>query len=133
MTSKLESPQSKCTCQHMVKSHKVNIKKTFMALSYQANDLWLAETAGDIITSQPNPQTNLPQISKLKDFNFDVQEGVTYSALWRDINSRSDPNAAFWNGDYLKGTFIKIKLTAQNNKGSYLYLPTCNYIISPRN
>lgn len=104
-----------------------------MALSYQANDYWLSETAGDILTSQPNPQTNLPQISKLKQFNFDIQEGVYYAGLQKDINSRVNPNDAWYNGDELKGVWMQIKLTAQNNKNSYLYLPTLSWSVSPRN
>jgi len=117
----------------LVYNDKANIKKTFMALSYQANDYWLSETVGDILTSQPNPQTNLPQISKLKQFNFDIQEGLYYAALQKDINSRVNPNDAWYNGDELKGTWIQLKFTAQNNKNSYLYLPTISWIPSPRN
>jgi len=117
----------------LVYNDKVNIKKTFMALSYQANDYWLSETAGDILTSQPNPQTNFPQISKLKQFNFDIQEGLYYAGLQKDINSRANPNDAWYNGDELKGVWIQVKFTAQNNKNSYLYLPSISWIPSPRN
>lgn len=110
-----------------------NIKKTFMALSYQANVKWTCENDGDILTNQPNPQTGFTQISKLKDFDFNVQEGVYYAAFKRDINSGTNPLDAWYNGDYLKGTNIQVQFTYNGSDYAYLFLPTLNWIVSPRN
>lgn len=111
----------------------VQVKKTFMALSYEGNQLWTAPNDGDILTSQPNVQTGLPQISKLKDFDFNIQEGLYYAGMKRDINSRSNPLDAWYNGDYLKGTNVRIKLTYIGNDFAWLFLPSLNWIPSPRN
>ncbi len=117
----------------LVFNEMINIKKTFMSLSYQANDYWLAQMAGDILTSQLNAQTGKPQISQLKQFNFDIQEGLYYAGLQKDMNSRANMLDAWYNGDYLKGVWLLVKLTALNNNNSYLYLPTLNISPSPRN
>ncbi len=111
----------------------VNIKKTFDALAYQGNQHWTAETLGDIITSQPNPQTNLPQISSLKQFDFDIQEGLYYAGLKRDANSMADARLALCEGDFLKGTWCKVKLTYKGNDYAFLYLPYIKYSVSQRN
>lgn len=112
---------------------KILLKKTFLALSYQANKLWTAPNDDDITTSQPNPQTGLPQISKLKDFNFEVQEGIYYAALLKDINSRQDKLAAWHNGDELKGTWLQVTLQYSGNNFVYLYLPYIAFALSGRN
>lgn len=112
---------------------KILIKKTFLSLSYQSNQLWTADNDTDILTSQPNPQTNLPQISKLKSFNFDVQEGVYYAALKKDINSRANALSAWHNGDELKGVWIELKLEYKGSNFAYLYLPYIGYSLSGRN
>lgn len=112
---------------------KVLLKKTFLALSYQANQYWVAPEDGDITTSQPNPQTNLPQISKLKSFNFDIQEGIYNAALQKDINSRTNGIDAWHNGDELKGVWVELKLQYLGSNFSYIYLPYISYSMSGRN
>jgi hypothetical protein len=109
------------------------IKKTFEALAYQANQYWVADTNGDILTSQPNEQTGLPQVSQLKQIDFEVNEGVYYAGLLCDANSGLDPQEALVNGDILKGVWIQIKLTYKGSDFSYLYLPYIKSDLSPRN
>ena len=117
----------------LVFNDKENIKKTWMSLAYQSNQLWTAATKGDIITSQTNPQTGQEQESRLKDFNFSIEENVRYAALLRDMNSRQNELDAWYNGDYLKGTNMVLKLSYIGNEFSWLYLPTINWIPSPKN
>lgn len=112
---------------------KIAIKKTYEALAYQANQYWVAPVNGDITTSQPNPQTNLPQISQLKQVDFDIEEGLYYAAFLRDANSKSDAREALVNGDYLKGVWLECKLTYQGSDFATLFTPYVKYDVSPRN
>jgi hypothetical protein len=117
----------------LVYNDKVQIKKTFEALAYQGNQYWVAPVNGDIVTSQPNPQTGMAQISQLKEVDFDIEEGLRYAAFWRDANSMSDAREALVNGDFLKGTSIEVKLTYYGNDFANLYLPYVKYDLSSRN
>jgi hypothetical protein len=117
----------------LVFNDKIAIKKTYEALAYQGNQYWTSPTNGDIVTSQPNPQTGLPQISQLKEFDFDIEEGLRYAAFWRDANSMMDAREALVNGDFLKGTSIEVKLTYYGNDFANLYLPYVKYDLSSRN
>ena len=117
----------------IVFNNQVQVKKTFLALSYQANQIWQSPTNGDILTSQINGQTNLPQISQLKDVDFEIQEYLKYAALLRDANSGIDAQLALVNGDELKGVWAKIKLTYLGSQFAWLFLPTLTLIPSPRN
>lgn len=117
----------------IVFNDKVGLKKTPLAIGYQSNVLWTAPENGDILTSQPNSQTGMPQISKLKDFNFSIIEGEYIASLQRDINSRANPLDAWYNGDYLKGVWMQIKLTYHGNDFAYLYLPYMKYEVSNPN
>lgn len=112
---------------------KIAIKKTYQSLSYQANNVWTAPIEGDIISSQPNPQTGLVQTSVLRDFDFDVQEGLYYAALNFDMNSLPNKIQAIYEGDFLKGVWLQVKLTCFSSEYSWLYLPTLNWLPSPRN
>lgn len=112
---------------------KVNIKKTFHSVSYQGNQLWVSPTNGDITTSQPNPQTGLPQISQLKGVDFEIMEGLYYAALLRDANSGSVAGTALLEGDFLKGTYLIWKMGYTGSELATLLLPTVNYSISQRN
>lgn len=117
----------------LVFNDKVQVKKTFEALAYQANQHWIADVNGDINTSQPNEQTGLPQISQLKQVDIELQEGLYYGAFLRDANSMTDARLALQEGDYLKGVWIEIKLTYKGSNFSYLYLPYIKWDLSPRN
>jgi hypothetical protein len=86
-------------------------KKTFIALSYQANGIWAAPE----ITTQLDTYGNTPQSSKLVAANFKRLEGVWHSAFLRDLNSRG----GWLNGASLKGGYLVIKLEAPNDGGYY--------------
>lgn len=117
----------------LVYNDKVAIKKTFDAIAYQGNQKWISPVNGDVVTSQPNPQTNLPQISNLIAQDYDVSEGLFYAALNRDANSMADAREALVNGDYLKGVWIETKLTYYGSDFATLYLPYIKSEPSPRN
>lgn len=117
----------------IVFNDKINIKKTFEAIAHEGNQYWIADTNGDILTSQPNEQTGLPQISQLKQVDFEINEGLYYGALLRDANSMANPQIALNEGDFLKGVWIQCKLTYKGSDFSYLYLPYVKYEPSPRN
>lgn len=101
------------------------IRKTFQALSYQPfnNALWTAANVGDINTSFYNPQTGLQQISQLIAQDMEIAEGQVNGALKRDANSQTNPTVAINEGDYLKGYWIRVLLTAPNNNFNALFAP----------
>lgn len=117
----------------LVFNDKISVKKTFEALSYQANQYWVADTNGDIITSQTNPQTGQAQVSQLITADFEIQENIRYAAFLRDANSGSNAQLALVDGDILKGVYIVCKLTYKGNNFAYIYAPYINYDNSPRN
>ena len=112
---------------------KIALKKSFLTVAYQSNKIWESPDMGDILTSQPNPQTNLPQVSRLKNFNFEIQEGLFYSNFMKDMNSRQNSLDALYNGDELKGTWIQVRLQYTGSEFSYIYLPYVTYNLSGRN
>lgn len=101
------------------------IRKTYQALSYQAfnNKLWTALNVGDIDTSFYNPQTDLQQISQLITQDFEIVEGQANAAFKRDSNSGPNPALAINEGDYLKGYWIRILLTAPDSGFNALFAP----------
>ncbi len=110
------------------------IKKTFQALSYQpfANKIWIAKTLGDINTSFYNPQTTLQQISALTLGDFEIAEGQANAALQRDANSLANQQLALVNGDYLKGYWIRVLLTAPDNGFNAIFNPRIDWDISTK-
>jgi hypothetical protein len=110
------------------------IKKTYQALSYQPfnNKIWIAKTLGDINTSFYNPQTALQQVSQLIAQDFEIVEGQANAALQRDANSGPNQQLALVNGDYLKGFWIRVLLTAPDNGFNALFSPRIDYDISPK-
>lgn len=117
----------------LVFNDKIVLKKTFLTIAYQANQKWESPEMGDIVTSQPNPQTNLPQVSRLKNFNFEIQEGLFYSNFMKDMNSRQNSLDAWYNGDELKGVWIEVRLQYTGAGFSYVYMPYVTYNLSGRN
>lgn len=93
----------------VVFNDRVAVKKTFNAVGYQSNKNWASPEDGDITTSMVNPQTNLSQISQLKDVDFGLEENVWVAAYLRDSNSGTDEQLALLEGDYLKGVYLKHK------------------------
>lgn len=110
------------------------IKKTFQALSYQSygNKIWTAPGAGDIDTSFFNPQTGLQQISQLFPQDFEIAEGQVNAALKRDINSLSNPALGYNQGDYLKGYWLRVLLTAPDSGFNMLFAPLVRWTPSPK-
>ena len=101
------------------------IRKTFQALSYQPfnNKLWTAKNVGDINTSLYNPQTGLQQISQLIAPDMEIVEGQANAAFLRDANSGLNPAIAINEGDYLKGYWIRVLLTAPDSGFNALFAP----------
>jgi len=110
-----------------------NIKQVFDAIAYQGDQIWSSSNAGDIITSMVNPQTNLRQMSELKEVDYEIQENIRYAAFLRDSNSMLDAQVALVEGDYLIGEWLQIKLTTSWTGFSYFYLPYILTQSSPRN
>jgi len=109
------------------------IKKTYNALAYQSNQIWVAPTNGDINTSMIDPQTQLRQISSLIEQDFEIQENIRYASLLRDANSMADARMALVEGDYLQGNWIEITLTYRGSNFATLYSPYVNFEVNPRN
>lgn len=101
------------------------IRKTFQALSYQPfnNKLWTAANVGDINTSFYNPQTGLQQISQLIAQDMEIVEGQVNAAFKRDANSGLNPAIAINEGDYLKGYWMRMLLTAPDSGFNAIYAP----------
>lgn len=109
----------------LIFNDKEAIRKTFQALSYQPfnNALWTAANVGDISTSFFNPQTGLQQMSQLIAQDMEIVEGQVNAAFLRDANSGPNPAVAINEGDYLKGYWMRILLTAPNNNFNALFTP----------
>lgn len=101
------------------------INKTFQGLSFQVynNKLWTAKSVGDINTSFFNPQTGMQQISQLIAPDFQIDEGQANAALKRDANSGLNPALAINEGDYLKGYWLRMLLTAPDSGFNALFAP----------
>lgn len=110
------------------------IKKVFNAIAYQSNRTWFAPQQGDVITSTINSQTGLQQESLIMDQDFDILEMPNrYAAFNRDMNSMTDPNEALWEGDYLCGNYLIVKLSYAGDIQSHLFAPYLTYSIQQRN
>lgn len=109
----------------LIFNDKEGIRKTFQALSYQPfnNALWTAANVGDINTSFYNPQTGLQQISQLIAQDMEIVEGQVNAAFKRDVNSGLNAGVAINEGDYLKGYWIRILLSAPDNNFNALFAP----------
>lgn len=110
------------------------IRKTLQAMSYQSynNKKWLARTIGDVQTSFVNPQTGLPQISNLVASDFEIVEGQVNAAFLRDANSGTNPAVAVNEGDYLKGYWLRVLLTAQDSGFNMLFAPFVRWTASQK-
>lgn len=111
------------------------IKKVFDAIAFQSNQsAWAAPTKGDIKTNTVNSQTLFQQESLLMQQDFDSLENPNrYAAFNRDQNSMTDASVALWEGDYLVGNYIIVKLSYASNAFSYLYSPYITWSPDPRN
>ena len=98
------------------------IKKTFDNISVDANDTWDSAIMGDINTS-------LGQTSNLVTSDYELHEGFRHAAFMRDSLSLG----GIINGDYLKGTWIEVKLNNSATNLVYLSGLYMGYQVSPRN
>lgn len=98
------------------------IKKTFLALSEIASEVWLV----------PSIETDLGQESSLVTGNFKELEGEWHAAFLRDSRTRPGVTNPLFNGPALKGKWIKCKL--QNTSTNFVYLLSAGikYITSPQ-
>ena len=98
------------------------IKKTFDNITIDANDTWDSATMGDVNTS-------LGQTSNLIGSDYEIHEGFRHAALMRDSLSLG----GIINGDYLKGTWIEVKLSNSATNLVYLSGLYMGEQASPRN
>lgn len=117
---------------------KSGVKKKFLAIGYKSlnNVVWESPSNGDIITSTINPQTLLPQISQLKEVDYELEEIVLCAGFLSDANSMEDQRESLINGDSLGGAYILVKFICTANKCSELInlsQPYITYILSGRN
>lgn len=109
------------------------IKKKYLAIAYQSNQIWVSPTVGDINTSMINPQTGLPQISQLISQDYEINENIRYAAFLFDGNSMANMQLAIVQGDFLNGNWIEVNLVYQGSGFAFIYLPYIKYAVSPRN
>lgn len=110
------------------------VKKNYMAIAYQSESVWNAGTNADVETDTINSQTFLRQQSKIMVQDFDSLENPNrYASFNRDMNSMSSASVALWEGDYLTGHYILVRLRHQSNGSNYLFAPYVTYSIAPRN
>lgn len=98
------------------------VKKSFLAISEIASELWAV----------PTINTDLSQESSLVSGNFKQLEGEWHAAFLRDSRTRPGVTNPLFNGPSLKGKWIKCKL--QNTSTNFVYLLSVGikYIISPQ-
>jgi hypothetical protein len=98
------------------------LKKTFDYITIDANDTWDSATIGDVNTS-------LEQTSNLVSSDYELHEGFRHAALLRDSKSLG----GVIEGDYLKGTWVEVKLNNSATNLVYLSGLYLGYQMSPRN
>jgi hypothetical protein len=108
-------------------------RKTYNNLSYQSNEKWVAPVTGDIVTSELNEFTKLPQISALIEKDGTRRGNYVDFALLRDANSMADAREALINGDFLTGQYMVCKLTYFGDKFVHLMAPYTSDSNLPRN
>lgn len=101
-----------------------NYKKEFCNIGYNANDYWLSETIGDV-------ETSLGQQSNIVQTDYDYREGM-YTAPFQRAYVVTQPDSVF-NGDYLKGEWVSIKLSNNSSSLAFLQGAYINILDSPKN
>lgn len=109
------------------------LRKTFNTISYQSNEKWESPVNGDIVTSEINEFTGLPQISALIARDYTPRGNYFDGAFLRDANSMADARLALVEGDYLSGQFVTCKLTYFGSKFVSLYAPYISDELNNRN
>ena len=98
------------------------LKKDFNAVTQDASSVWTSATNGDITTT-------LSQSSNLVSSDYEIMEGLYNAAFMRDANSLG----GVIEGDYLKGTWLQMKLSNSSSNLVYLSGLYINYTPSQRN
>lgn len=98
------------------------LKKDFNSITQDASVLWTSSTSSDIATS-------LGQVSNLVTGDYEINEGFYHAAFMRDGNSIG----GLVDGNYLKGSWIQVKLSNTSTNFVYLSGLYMNYTISQRN
>lgn len=119
------------------------IIKLMNSIGYQSEGkIWVSselssfskgENIDAIVTSTVNQQTGFRQSSRLKDFNYSIENYKTTAALLRDINSGPNGLLALNELDYLTGSWIEIKFTYKGSDYVFMWEPYLNYEVSNRN
>lgn len=110
------------------------IKKVFNAIAYQASSVWGSNTAGDVETDTISSQTGLRQQSRLMIQDYDVLERPNmYTCFNRDTNSMASASVALWEGAFLNGHYILVRLRSSITGDNYLFSPYITYSLDPRN
>lgn len=110
------------------------IKKVFNAISYQSGQVWSSNTAGDVETNTISSQTALRQQSRIMVQDYDSLENPNrYAAFNRDINSMASANVALWEGAFLCGHYLMIRLRSTTTGDNYLFSPYIVYELDARN
>lgn len=114
-----------------------NIKKDYVSIGYNANQIWQAPNMGDISTSIGAFSNLLVQ-----DFE-DSGEGMFYAALWGDGSQNGLIKAAdvvdapqtvdIILGGYLKGVWASINLSLNSSNFGYIQGVYCTVFNSPKN
>lgn len=106
----------------IVSNDSPTIKKSFVAVSEIANDLW------DI----PEITTDLSQESRLSANKFARLEGEYHASFMRDASVTPGVTDPLFNGNKLKGKWIKLKMKNSNTDFVYLLSVGVKSIISPQ-
>lgn len=115
----------------------IAMKKLFNTLAYQSDRTWYAPNKGDVETNTMNNQTALIQQSLIMEQDFDVLDMPNrYAAFNRNMNINGNPTQeqiALWEGEYLSGNLVIVKLSYSGGANSYIYAPYITWQQDPRN
>jgi hypothetical protein len=127
----------------LVFNDKAAIVKTMKSIGYQSQGKkWVCsklssfskgENIDAIVTSTVNEQTGFRQSSRLKDFDFSIENTKTTAGLLRDINSGQNGLLALNEGDFLWGNWIECAFTYKGSDYVFMYEPFLNWAESNRN
>jgi len=110
------------------------IKKVYNAFSYQSLQVWGSNTSGDVETDTVSSQTGLRQQSRIMVQDYDSLESPNrYASFNRDVNSMSDAGVALWEGAFLNGHYVLVRLRSSTTGDNYLFSPYIVYEPDPRN
>lgn len=98
------------------------LKKDFNAITQDSSALWTSAGSSDVTTS-------LGQVSNLVASDYELNEGFYHAAFMRDGNSIG----GVIDGNYLKGSWLQLKLSNTSTNFVYLSGLYMNFTVSQRN